>query len=508
MNEDDAELAVAAAAGDRDALAGIYDRYADRIHDFCTSMLRDADEAADVTSETFLRAFERLGQLREPAKLKSWLFAVARHEALARIRARQRTSPTEEVGEVPAPDAEAELTSVERSADEEELQTLVWEAADGLNERDRTVLELHVRQGLVGQELADAIGDTENGANVALHRTRTRFERAVGALLVARRGRRDCPELAKLLSDWDGSFDTLVRKRVARHVERCEVCDRRRKALVSPFALMASAAVAPAPAALRDQVLGQVEHISHVEGLPRGWRRDGFPPPMPGNRRSRRVTVAATATALVVLFAAGVVTGIVVELGDDGAPVEAPALTTTTSDPATTTEPAPQTTTTTPTTTTTEPPQPTTTPPTTTTTAPPPTTTTTEAPQTTTTVADTQGPTIGEVTADPQQIWEDGEPAVCDGMPRTSTVEVTVADDTGVESVTLTWQVGDEAATVPMQPSGGSWTATVGPVSDETIPFGSTEPVSLVVDAVDGAGNESSRQGDPGTLLLNDCSFG
>ncbi|MDZ7679528.1 MAG: sigma-70 family RNA polymerase sigma factor, partial [Acidimicrobiales bacterium] len=495
MNEDDTELAVAAAAGDRDALAGIYDRYADRIHDFATSMLRDADEAADVTSETFLRAFERLGQLRDPAKLKSWLFAVARHEALARIRARQRTTPTEEVGEVPAPDAEAELTSVERADDEQELRRLVWEAADGLNERDRTVLELHVRQGLVGQELADAIGDTENGANVALHRTRARFERAVGALLVARRGRRDCPELAKLLSDWDGTFDTLVRKRVARHVERCEVCDRRRKALVSPFALMASAAVAPAPAGLRDQVLERVEHISHVARLPRGWRRDGFPPPMPGNRRSRRAAVAATVTALVVLFAAGVVTGVLVEFGDEDElpPVATSTSTTvapTTTAPTTTTEP-------TTTTTTTEPPS-TTTEPTTTTTDPPPQTTTT------TTVADTQEPTIGEVTADPQQIWEDGGPAVCDGMPRTSAVEVAVTDDSGVESVTLTWQVGGEAATVPMQPSGGSWTATVGPVSDDTIPFGSTEPVGLVVHAVDGAGNDSTQQGDSGTLLLND----
>ena len=37
----DADLAGAAAAGDRAAFAGIYDRYADRLHDFCIGMLRD-----------------------------------------------------------------------------------------------------------------------------------------------------------------------------------------------------------------------------------------------------------------------------------------------------------------------------------------------------------------------------------------------------------------------------------------------------------------------------------
>jgi hypothetical protein len=43
----DAELACAAGAGDRVAFAGIYDRYADRLHDFCVGMVRDRDAAAD-----------------------------------------------------------------------------------------------------------------------------------------------------------------------------------------------------------------------------------------------------------------------------------------------------------------------------------------------------------------------------------------------------------------------------------------------------------------------------
>ena len=44
---DDSELALAAARGDRLAFTAIYDRYADRLHDFCAGMLRDRDAAAD-----------------------------------------------------------------------------------------------------------------------------------------------------------------------------------------------------------------------------------------------------------------------------------------------------------------------------------------------------------------------------------------------------------------------------------------------------------------------------
>ena len=63
---DDAQLVRAATAGGRGAFAAIYDRYADRLHDFCWSLLRDRDEAADATQDAFLVAAERLDQLRDP----------------------------------------------------------------------------------------------------------------------------------------------------------------------------------------------------------------------------------------------------------------------------------------------------------------------------------------------------------------------------------------------------------------------------------------------------------
>src|SRR6266545_606312 len=93
----DAELVAAAMAGDRGAFAAIYDRYADRLHDFCWSLLRDRDEAADATQDAFLVAAERLGQLRDPERLRPWLYAVARSQALRRARARQRVVPEEEM---------------------------------------------------------------------------------------------------------------------------------------------------------------------------------------------------------------------------------------------------------------------------------------------------------------------------------------------------------------------------------------------------------------------------
>jgi RNA polymerase sigma factor (sigma-70 family) len=250
----DAELATAAAAGDRGAFARIYDRYADRLHDFCAGMLRDRDAAADCVQDTFCTAATRLPQLREPDKLRPWLYAIARNEALRLIRNRRREQLSEDIPEMasgePGPDTLAART---------ELADLVAEAAGGLSDRDRAVLELTYRHGLDGPELAEALGVSPVNANKMVQRLRDTIERSLGALLVARRARHNpngCPELAAVLAGWDGTFSILMRKRIARHIETCPTCEQDRAQMVTPAALMAGAPMLiPAPTWLRAQTL-------------------------------------------------------------------------------------------------------------------------------------------------------------------------------------------------------------------------------------------------------------
>ncbi|MDE0778830.1 MAG: hypothetical protein OSB43_21320, partial [Nocardioides sp.] len=56
----DAVLVAAVLAGDREAFAAVYDRYADRLHDFAHSLLRHREEAADSVADAFVIMAERL----------------------------------------------------------------------------------------------------------------------------------------------------------------------------------------------------------------------------------------------------------------------------------------------------------------------------------------------------------------------------------------------------------------------------------------------------------------
>jgi RNA polymerase sigma factor (sigma-70 family) len=257
----DAELANAAAAGDRRAFAQIYDRYADRLHDFCVGMLRDRDSAADCVQDVFCTAATTLTQLRDSDKLRPWLYAIARNEALRRIRHRQREHLSDQLPEAATGEPGPDTLAARR-----ELADLIARAAGGLSDRDRSVLELTYRHGLSGPELAQALGVSQSNANTLVGRLRETIERCLGALLVARQARTNptrCPELSAILDGWDGQFTVLMRKRIARHIESCPTCDQQRRRLVSPAALLGTAPVfISAPIWLRQQTLGRIRLTS------------------------------------------------------------------------------------------------------------------------------------------------------------------------------------------------------------------------------------------------------
>jgi RNA polymerase sigma factor (sigma-70 family) len=247
----DSNLVAGARRGDQDAFAAIYDRYADRLHSYCFVMLRNAEDAADATHETFVKAATKLTQLRNPDKLRPWLFAIARNEANAIGRHRARSTPEEDLSEslVSDPDHTYGLA-------QEELKELVWSAVAGLQDRDRELMTLHLVEGLEGDDLANAVGVSPSHLHVLLSRMRDRVEKALGSLLIARLGREECEELDQLLGDWDGHFSLDVRSKVTRHVESCKICRERRSILVAPANLLPSVIFIPAAADLRNRTLG------------------------------------------------------------------------------------------------------------------------------------------------------------------------------------------------------------------------------------------------------------
>ncbi|HZZ97272.1 MAG TPA: sigma-70 family RNA polymerase sigma factor [Jatrophihabitantaceae bacterium] len=327
---DDAALATAVAAGDVTALAEIYDRYAARLLGFCRSMLHNQAEAEDCLQDVFVIATTRLSGLREPALLRSWLFSVARHECLARIDKRKREVLVDEVADRPSFDPDPSSSA----AVDAELAALLRDAQAGMSDRDRLLLELADRQQLAGEEFAAAVGVTRSTAYTLLARARATAKKSIGALLVARTGRDRCAELDTLLAGWDGELTVLSRKQVARHIEKCSVCDEQRSRVASAAALLGGEgeAFAAGLVSLRTRILeAAAAAMDAAEPLwftADGWDDNGWPPQDPAfaaeEQRRRRGRLAALLVLALLLLIGGIVTAGAVRTNTvAGSPVDA-----------------------------------------------------------------------------------------------------------------------------------------------------------------------------------------
>src|SRR5215467_8012007 len=333
----DSEIVASIVAGEPDGLAAAYDRYADPLYKYCRSVLSDPAGAAGAVQDTFIIAASRLGELGNPTRLRAWLYAVARNECLRIWESRTAAPAFPDIPDTPdgaAGDADTVIDITEGAAERTQLRALLATAARGLDQGEREVLELQLRQELEAAEVAAVLGVSRSHAYLLAARARDQLEACLVVLLVGRAGRGDCYELGGMLDGWDGQLTPALSRRVYRHIERCSTCTTRRvyelrpEVLLglSPGAAMAAAAAesfqlaAGAPAELREHTLelaagqdpGGAAHRAAAAGRAGTFGRDGFPEPLHAGGaktglRSSRWAQAAVAAAVVV--AVGVTAG-------------------------------------------------------------------------------------------------------------------------------------------------------------------------------------------------------
>jgi RNA polymerase sigma-70 factor, ECF subfamily len=178
----DLELVRRAQAGDLDAFEALTSRYEQRVFSLARRMLRQEQDAEDVTQQTFLSALENLDGFRGEASFATWLFRIATHAALKIIRKRkglktisleEATEGTDHLDSVPHPEFIADWRqSPEQLVQKHEVQRLLDEALAKLDEKHRLVFLLRDVEGFSVKETAGTLGISESNAKVRLLRAR------------------------------------------------------------------------------------------------------------------------------------------------------------------------------------------------------------------------------------------------------------------------------------------------------------------------------------------------
>ena len=98
MNETDdlKELVQKAAAGDKTAFEELYHETCRSVYFTCLNILKDEQEAQDVTQDVYLTALEQLDTLENRGKFKSWLYRIAANKSIKRIKKKKPSLPGDE----------------------------------------------------------------------------------------------------------------------------------------------------------------------------------------------------------------------------------------------------------------------------------------------------------------------------------------------------------------------------------------------------------------------------
>lgn len=179
----DEVLVTRARRGDVDAFAALVELFGTRLYRFARARLADDGAAADVTQETFLRAWRAIGGFRGECPFAAWLLRIAQRLIINEWqRARRAPSPMT-ADDVPDPDPAQPADLVEAAAERDDVRR----ALGSVSPEERELITLMYYDGLSCKEISAVVGAPVGTVKVRLHRARARLRSRLEEMWEVRR---------------------------------------------------------------------------------------------------------------------------------------------------------------------------------------------------------------------------------------------------------------------------------------------------------------------------------
>ncbi len=166
----DATLIERTLEGDLTAFEALVERHRAVVYRVAARIVGPHD-ADDVSQDTFLRAFHRLGQYRGTASFRTWLLQITQNTALNALdwTRRRPSAPADDAPEAPDPDPQRQpVSELERQERRERLELKL----DALRPEYRSLVVLRDLEGLSYDEIAGVLEMPLGSVKGRLHRAR------------------------------------------------------------------------------------------------------------------------------------------------------------------------------------------------------------------------------------------------------------------------------------------------------------------------------------------------
>lgn len=158
----------------RSAIERLYVAHHAEIHAYLLRMMREPEAAADMTQDTFLKAYRAYPSLQDERNARAWLYQIAHRVAIDELRRRRIVRFLPWLGEAPGTEP-----SAERLVLDAELSGDLARALARIPERQRAALILAEVHELSGTEIATVLGSSHMAARALLTRARESLRRAL-----------------------------------------------------------------------------------------------------------------------------------------------------------------------------------------------------------------------------------------------------------------------------------------------------------------------------------------
>jgi RNA polymerase sigma-70 factor (ECF subfamily) len=144
---EDRDLVAGARRKDVEAYNLLVSRWERRVFNYLLRLVRDREDALDLSQDVFLKAYQSLGKLEDAARFGPWLYRIAHNEAFSLLRKRR---PTDGLPEPASEPSRFRMFPVE-------LSVAVEGALSQLSDDQREAVVLKVYQGFKFEEIAAAL---------------------------------------------------------------------------------------------------------------------------------------------------------------------------------------------------------------------------------------------------------------------------------------------------------------------------------------------------------------
>jgi len=160
--------------GDSKSFAILVDRYKDLVFTLALRMVKNREEAEEVSQDTFLKVFKSLNKFKGDSKFSTWIYRVGYNTCLDRIKKNKRAQRTVTIDEF----TEHQIKTLDNALDNmemEERKLAIQNCLQLLPSEDGYLITLYYFEELSLEEISKIIDITVNNVKVKLFRSRKKL---------------------------------------------------------------------------------------------------------------------------------------------------------------------------------------------------------------------------------------------------------------------------------------------------------------------------------------------